>query len=99
VLWLFGGERAGAPVAVIQRVDVSSHRAIVAGHLPAPLGEATAVVLDGRIYIARVCPRTDVPPREFSRSTLRRQRPMSRRPCPHRSPMQAARCFAAPATC
>ncbi|HKB29352.1 MAG TPA: PQQ-binding-like beta-propeller repeat protein, partial [Streptosporangiaceae bacterium] len=52
VLWLFGGERAGAPVDVIQRVDVSAHRAVVAGHLPAPLGEATAVVLDGRIYIA-----------------------------------------------
>jgi hypothetical protein len=52
VLWLFGGERGGAPVNVIQRVDVSAHRAKVAGHLPAALGEATAVVLDGHIYIA-----------------------------------------------
>ena len=52
VLWLFGGERGGAPVDVIQRVDVASRRAVVAGHLPGALGEATAVVLDGRIYIA-----------------------------------------------
>jgi Kelch motif len=52
VLWLFGGERGGTPVDVIQRVDVASHRAVVAGRLPGPLGEATAVVLDGRIYIA-----------------------------------------------
>ncbi len=52
VLWLFGGERGGTPVDVIQRVDLASHRAVVAGHLPGPLGEATAVVLDSRIYIA-----------------------------------------------
>ena len=52
VLWLFGGERGGAPVNVIQRVDVTAHRAAVAGHLPSALGEATAVVLAGHIYVA-----------------------------------------------
>jgi PQQ-like domain len=52
VLWLFGGERGGAPVNVIQRVDVAAHRATVAGHLPAALGEATAIVLAGHIYVA-----------------------------------------------
>jgi len=51
-LWLFGGEQGGTPVSVIQRVDVSAHTAAVVGHLFAPLGEATVVVLDGRIYIA-----------------------------------------------
>ncbi|MGE5291408.1 MAG: hypothetical protein ACM3ML_30245 [Micromonosporaceae bacterium] len=51
-LWLFGGEKGGTPVSAIQRVDLSTHTATVAGHLPAPVGEATAVVIDGHVYIA-----------------------------------------------
>lgn len=51
-LWLFGGEQGGTPVNTIQRVDLSAHTATVAGHLPAPVGEATAIVLDGHVYIA-----------------------------------------------
>jgi outer membrane protein assembly factor BamB len=51
-LWVFGGERHGAPVSAIQRVDLSARTATVAGHLPAPVGEATALVIDGHVYIA-----------------------------------------------
>lgn len=51
-LWLFGGEQGGRPVDTIQRVDVAAHTATVAGRLPAALGEATAVVLAGRVYLA-----------------------------------------------
>jgi hypothetical protein len=51
-LWLFGGETVAGPASVIQRVDVGSGKAAIAGHLPGPLLGATAVSLGGRIFVA-----------------------------------------------
>ena len=57
VLYVFGGEAvtgagAGAPVDVIQAVDLRRHSAKVVGHLPLPLEAAAAVTLGAQIYLA-----------------------------------------------
>ncbi len=51
-LWVFGGESNGVPVALVQRVDLSTGAARVVGHLPRPISHASAVVLGDRIYLA-----------------------------------------------
>ncbi|HLH67026.1 MAG TPA: PQQ-binding-like beta-propeller repeat protein [Solirubrobacteraceae bacterium] len=56
-LYVFGGEAvqgadAGQPVDDIQVVDPAARTAAIVGHLPEPLQAATAVVLDGHIYLA-----------------------------------------------
>jgi hypothetical protein len=57
VVYAFGGEQvgaagSGAAVNAIQRVDTSSGRITVVGHLPQPLLGASAVTLGGVIYVA-----------------------------------------------
>ncbi|MFZ0325607.1 MAG: hypothetical protein WAN48_15925, partial [Actinomycetes bacterium] len=51
-LWVFGGERSGIPVDLVQRVDLATGRARVAGHLPRPLSHASAVDLSGQVFVA-----------------------------------------------
>lgn len=50
-IWVFGGQTATGLTDVIQRVDVSTGRSSVAGHLPSRLSAATAVPLHGQIYL------------------------------------------------
>jgi len=50
-IWVFGGERNGVEVDLLQRVDLRTGRARIAGHLPRPLGHASAVALGGRILL------------------------------------------------
>lgn len=50
-LWVFGGERSGVEVDSVQRVDLRTGRVRIAGHLPRPLGHASAVALGGRILL------------------------------------------------
>jgi len=52
VLWVFGGERNGVPVDLIQRVDLTTGRSRVAGHLPRPISHASAVTLQDHVYLA-----------------------------------------------
>lgn len=47
-----GGPHDGAPVDLIQRVDVRRHRAAVVGHLPAPVQDAVAFRLGATLYLA-----------------------------------------------
>jgi hypothetical protein len=49
---LYGGDVDRKPTDVIQRVDLSTGRATVAGHLPHPIGHAAAVVLGGAVWLA-----------------------------------------------
>jgi hypothetical protein len=52
VIYAFGGEEtSGADTAVIQRFDTATGRTSVVGRLPGTLAHASAVVLEGRIYI------------------------------------------------
>jgi hypothetical protein len=51
-LWVFGGERNGVEVSAIQRIDLGTGRVQVAGHLPRPLGHASAVRLGSRVLLA-----------------------------------------------
>jgi N-acetylneuraminic acid mutarotase len=48
---VFGGERDGAMVDTIQRVDLDTGHVRVAGHLARPLGHATALAVGGRVLI------------------------------------------------
>ncbi len=50
-IWVIGGERAGVMVTTIQRIDVRTGRVRVVGHLPSPLGHASAVTLGHRILV------------------------------------------------
>lgn len=55
-LWVIGGvtstsESGAAETTAIQRIDPASGRAAVVGHLPAPLGHATAVTLGGTVFV------------------------------------------------
>lgn len=55
-LYVFGGEAisgpdAGKPVDDIQVIDPSRRSVSIAGHLPAPLEAAAAVVLGGAVYV------------------------------------------------
>ena len=50
--WLFGGERNGAQLDLIQKIDLATGHASIAGHMPRPLGHANAFVLHGQVYLA-----------------------------------------------
>ena len=50
-VWLFGGERNGTMVDLVQRVDPGSGHARVVARLPRPLGHASAVPFGGRILV------------------------------------------------
>jgi hypothetical protein len=51
-IWVFGGQTPAGLTPTIQRVDLATGRAAVAGRLPAPVSAATAITLGGRIFIA-----------------------------------------------
>jgi len=51
-IWVFGGQTAAGPTDVIQRIDLATGAAAVAGHLPRPVQGATVIGLRGRIYVA-----------------------------------------------
>jgi hypothetical protein len=56
-IYVFGGDattgpRAGAPIAKVQMVDPSTHRATIVGSLPLPIDGASAATLGGVIYVA-----------------------------------------------
>jgi hypothetical protein len=51
-IWVFGGQAAAGPTTSIQQVNITTGKAAVTGHLPAPLSGATAFTLGGRIFIA-----------------------------------------------
>ena len=51
-LWVFGGEVSGVMVKVVQRIDLRTGRARVAGHLPMRLGHSIAVRLGNRVLLA-----------------------------------------------
>ena len=51
-VWVFGGERNGAMVDVVQRVDPATGTARVVAHLPRPLGHAAALLLGDRVLVA-----------------------------------------------
>ena len=56
-IYAFGGQavtgpHAGTPVSVIQGVDPAHRTAAVVGHLPEPLAGATAVTVDGELFVA-----------------------------------------------
>ena len=51
-IWVFGGQTAAGPTSVIQQVSLTTGKAAVVGHLPAPLTGAVAFTLGGRIYVA-----------------------------------------------
>ncbi len=55
-LWVLGGvtstsESGAAETSAIQRIDPATGAAAVVGHLPRPMGHATAVVLDGWVFL------------------------------------------------
>jgi hypothetical protein len=51
-IWVFGGQTPSGPTSAVQRINVRAGTASVAGHLPQPVQGASAVTLDGRIYVA-----------------------------------------------
>ena len=51
-IYAFGGELAdGSDTSEIQEYDVATERTVVAGHLSDPVSHASAVTLDGAIYL------------------------------------------------
>ena len=50
-IWVFGGLTPAGPTRDIQRVNLATGRAAIAGHLPAPVSGATAVTLAGRVFV------------------------------------------------
>lgn len=51
-IYVFGGELPdGRPTSAIQEYDTATRRSAVVGRLPHPLSEASAVLLDGVIYL------------------------------------------------
>lgn len=55
-LWVVGGvtgtsEGSTAETDAIQKVDLATGAASIVGHLPAPMGHATAVTLGGQIFV------------------------------------------------
>jgi hypothetical protein len=55
-LWLFGGvtstsEGGTADTDAIQRVDLTTGQTTVVGHLPQAMGHATAITLDGTVFV------------------------------------------------
>jgi hypothetical protein len=56
MIWVLGGvtttnESGTLETSAIQKVDLTTGRAAVVGHLPQPLGHAAAVVLAGQVYL------------------------------------------------
>jgi hypothetical protein len=52
-IYAFGGELAnGADTDLIQEFDTATRRASIVGHLPGTVAHASALVLDGMIYLA-----------------------------------------------
>jgi Kelch motif len=52
IIYVFGGETGdGRPTNAVQAVDTNGGSARVIAHLPHPVSHASAVVLDGRIYV------------------------------------------------
>ncbi|HET8604479.1 MAG TPA: hypothetical protein VFM09_11160 [Marmoricola sp.] len=51
-VWVLGGERNGAEVSVVQRIDPATGRARVVGHLPHALGHEAVVALGRRLLVA-----------------------------------------------
>jgi hypothetical protein len=51
-IWVFGGLAPAGNSRVIQQVDLTTGKARVVGRMPAAMSAATAVTLDGRIFIA-----------------------------------------------
>jgi len=57
-VWVIGGllgtseSNAGAQTADVQRFDPSSGKTVIVGQLPVALAHASAVVLDGQLYVA-----------------------------------------------
>jgi len=55
-LYVFGGEAlsgagAGRPSSVIQRVNPTTHKVVVVGHLPDAVVGASAVLFDGEVFV------------------------------------------------
>jgi hypothetical protein len=51
-LVIAGGEAASGPVSTVYQFDTSTHRVTTLGRLPAPVGHASAITLDGRTFVA-----------------------------------------------
>ena len=51
-IWVFGGQHDGAPVSAVQRIDTTTGRVSVVGHLPTPLSDAAAWNLGGHLIVA-----------------------------------------------
>ena len=64
-LWVFGGEVAGRMVAAVQRVDLRTGRARLAGRLPIALGHSVAVRLGGSVLLAGGRTRSGAPTRRM----------------------------------
>jgi N-acetylneuraminic acid mutarotase len=55
MIYLFGGvmnSQAGADTSAVQRLDTTTGKIDVVGQLPATLSHASAMVLDGRVFVA-----------------------------------------------
>ena len=51
-LWVIGGETSNnAETDAIQAIDLKTHAAAIAGHLPEPISHASAAGLDGSVYL------------------------------------------------
>ena len=50
-IYVFGGEVNGRELDIIQRIDTTTGRTSVVGHLPRPLGHAMAIVVDDRVLL------------------------------------------------
>jgi len=50
-IWVFGGVTPAGETADVQRIDLGTGRAEVAGRLNTPLSDAVAVVLGGAVYL------------------------------------------------
>lgn len=51
-VFVYGGEWGGEPVDTIQRIDLTTGRATVVGHLRRAVSDASAFLLDGRVVLA-----------------------------------------------
>jgi len=50
-IWVLGGERSGAEVDTVQRIDLGTGNVRITARLPEPVGHASAVALGGRILL------------------------------------------------